>query len=266
MVLCLPAAAQFRSSYGQRAPQPGSVPGKPGAAGSPVYPQFRSQYGTIRWLKEQMPLKVYVSPGLSLDSFLDPQFGSSAMNVENRAQWPDIVADVVQDRQRLQSLPVAQGYLPEHFRAAIDGINLWKTFEPEGLFSFILTNDPGDADIYVFWTNHFVNKLGLGLFENDIRGYTAKRSFPYAAVLAHKNVEFRPVVSLLRTTDSNGTPMSLAKMRASAAHEFGHALGIEGHSTNANDLMSIYYGHGTISKADAATIRYLYHLTPDLIP
>jgi predicted Zn-dependent protease len=55
-------------------------------------------------------------------------------------------------------------------------------------------------------------------------------------------------------------------MRASAAHEFGHALGIEGHSTNPNDLMSIYYGHGVVSANDAATIRYLYHLTPDLIP
>jgi hypothetical protein len=31
-------------------------------------------------------------------------------------------------------------------------------------------------------------------------------------------------------------------------------------------LMSVYYGHGAISTNDAATIRYLYHLQPDLIP
>ena len=109
------------------------------------------------------------------------------------------------------------------------------------------------------------------LFQNDIRGYTAKRSFPYAAVQAAiqagKPVDFfRPVLCLLRTTDSANNPMSLDRMRASAAHEFGHALGIEGHSTNPGDLMSIYYGHGVVSANDAATIRYLYHLRPDLIP
>jgi len=42
----------------------------------------------------------------------------------------------------------------------------------------------------------------------------------------------------------------------------GHALGIEGHSTNANDLMSIYYGHGVVRLGSSA-LRYLYH-TPRL--
>ena len=30
--------------------------------------------------------------------------------------------------------------------------------------------------------------------------------------------------------------MALGQMQASAAHEFGHALGIDGHSTNPHDL------------------------------
>ncbi len=74
------------------------------------------------------------------------------------------------------------------------------------------------------------------------------------------------IAGALRTTEGNGVPMAFLKMRASAAHEFGHALGIEGHSRNPADLMSLYYGNGTVSPSDAATIRYLYHLTPDLIP
>ena len=249
------------------------VPGRPAqrpaaarAGGATVYPEFRSSSGTIRWISDQMPIKVYISPGLTLDSIIDPQLGAPMTNVDGRDRWPDLVADVVSNPQQFQSLPVAQGYVPEHYQAALQGINSWKAFERDGLFKFQVVNDPGDADIYVFWTNHFVDKLGLGLFQNDIRGYTAKRSFSYKAIMSGKKAQFKPVVTLLRTTEANGITMPAGKMKASAAHEFGHALGIEGHSPYPSDLMSVYYGRGAISTNDAATIRYLYHLTPDLIP
>lgn len=231
-----------------------------------IYQQFRGPNGVvIRWISDQMPLKVYVAPGTSLDSLIDPELGAPYTSVDNREHWPDLVASVVQNQQQLQSLSQAEGYAPEHYQAAVEGINSWQKFG-NGLFSYQLTQDPSDADIYVFWTNHFVNKLGLALFENDIRGYTDKQSFPYKAILAGKLANFKPVVILLRTTESGGMAMPVMKMRASAAHEFGHALGIESHSPNPNDLMSIYYGHGSISPGDAATIQYLYHLVPDYIP
>lgn len=263
------ALAQFRSSYGTpavRRAAPTQRANQGGQLKAGVYPEFRTQYGVIRWLNEQMPLKVYVADGTSLDSIIDQQLGASAMNVDNRDHWPDVVAQVIQNQEQLQSLQPAIGYTPDQKQAALQGINSWKAFEKEGLLSFTFTNDPGDADIYVFWTNHFVNKLGMGLFAKDIRGYTAKRSFPLAAIKANQPVQFRPVVTILRTVDGQGNPMPYDKMRASAAHEFGHALGIEGHSTNPNDLMSVFYGHGAISGSDAATIRQLYHMTPDLVP
>lgn len=261
---CQFAAAQFRSGYARRpyATQGTNAPVNNGG----VYPEFRSRAGVIRWIKEQMPLKVYVSPGLTLDEIMDPQLGAPKTNVDNRAHWPDVVAEVLQNPEQLHKLPVADGFLPQHYQAALAGINSWKPFEKEGIFSFVFTNDPSDADIYFFWTNHFVNQLGLGLFVNDIRGYTSKMSFSYKAIMAGQKADFKPVVSILRTTDQQRNPMPFDKMRASAAHEFGHALGIEGHSQNPNDLMSVYYGHGVVSSGDAATIRYLYHLTPDLIP
>lgn len=238
-----------------------------GAASSgQVYPQFRSPNGVIRWISDQMPLKVYVSPGISIDGVINEHLGAPEINVDNINSWPDLVANLVESPDALLRFPKADGFIPQHYDAAIEGINLWKAFERDGLFSFQFTDDPSDADIYIFWTNHFVNKLGLALFANDIRGYTAKRSFSYRLIQEGKHADFKPVVSLLRTTDTNGNPMPIQKMRAAAAHEFGHALGIEGHSTNANDLMSVYYGHGIVSNNDAATIRYLYHLTPDLIP
>lgn len=240
-------------------------PAARGGGGGVVYPEFRSNYGTIRWIADQMPVKVYIAPGLTLDSIIDPQLGAPMTNVDGRDRWPDLVADVVSNPQQFQSLQVAQGYAPEHFQAAVQGINSWKAFEKDGI-KFQIVQDPAEADIHVFWTNHFVNKLGLGLFQNDIRGYTAKRSFPYKAIMSGGQAQFKPVVTLLRTTEANGVTMPFGKMKASAAHEFGHALGIEGHSPYASDLMSVYYGRGAISTNDAATIRYLYRCTPDLIP
>jgi hypothetical protein len=238
------------------------------AAGNP-YPEFKAGANIIHWLPEQMPLKIYIAPGLSLDSIIDPQLGAPYSNVDNRDHWPDLVASVVQNPDQLRSLQVAQGYSDQHYAAARQGIESWKNYG-NGQFSFEFVQDPEDADIYVFWTNHFVNKLGLGLFANDIRGYTAKRSFPLRAIQSAEQTgaapPLKPVVTFLRTTDGGGNPMPLGKMKASAAHEFGHALGIEGHSQNPSDLMSVYYGNGTISPNDAATIRYLYSLTPTYVP
>lgn len=231
-----------------------------------VYPEFRNPHGVIRWIPDQMPLKVYVSNGLAIDSILDPALGAPYTNTDHVDQWPGFVAGVLQNPEQFNSLPTAQGYLPQHRAAAIEGINFWKRFEKEGLLSFDFTDDPMEADIHVFFVNHFVNQLGLGLFANDIRGYTSKNCFAYKEIMAGKHANFKPVVILLRCAEKNGEPMPLLKMRAASGHEFGHALGIDGHSKNAADLMSMYYGNGTLSASDIATIRYLYKSTPDLIP
>jgi hypothetical protein len=231
-----------------------------------VYPQFKSPVGTVRWLKEQMPLKVYVTHGLTLDSIMDPQLGAPVANIDNLPGWPRVVAQAIDNNHIWKSLQPAKGFIPGHYQAAVEGVLAWKSFEPEGLISYQIVQDPGEADIYVFFTHHFVTKLGMALFANDIRGYTSKTNFSYAQVMRGGKANFQPVVIVLRTTDNQGQSMPLGKMKAAASHEFGHALGIEGHSTNNQDLMSIYYGRGTISQNDADTLRYLYHLTPDLIP
>lgn len=231
-----------------------------------VYPEFKSQFGVIRWLKEQMPLRVFISRGLSLDSVIDPQLGAPVANVDNLSAWPGLVAQLIENPQQWNSLGIAEGYVDGHYQAAYEGIASWKVFEKEGFLSYQFTNDPSEADIYVFFTKQFVNKMGMALFANDIRGYTSKTNFPYKAILAGGQANFKPVVIVLRTTEGRGGSMPLGKMKAAATHEFGHALGIEGHSTNASDLMSVYYGRGVISPSDAATLRYLYRLQPDLIP
>lgn len=231
-----------------------------------VYPEFASRFGVVHWLKEQMPLRVYITPGLTLDSILDPQLGAPVANTDNLPAWPNVAAQALDQETPLAGLKVADGFLPGHFQAAYQGIMSWKALQNQGVISFDVVNDPSEADIYVFFTHHFVNKMGMALFANDIRGYTSKTNFPLKAIQSGGRADFKPVVIVLRTTDSQSKPMPLGKMMAAATHEFGHALGIEGHSTNPQDLMSVYYGKGVISPNDAATLRHLYRLTPDLIP
>lgn len=260
----LTISAVFASGDKAAQAQYRKAPAKPAQSG--VYPEYRSRFGTIRWVRDQMPLKVYISPGLTLDSLIDPSLGVPIANTDNLPAWPNLVANVLSNPEQFQALKRADGYVDGHYQAALEGVLSWKPFEREGLFSYELTQDPGDADIYVFFTNHFVGKSGMALFAQDIRGYTSKTNFPYKAILAGGQADFKPAVIVLRTTDGQGQPMSLGKLKAAATHEFGHALGIEGHSTNPVDLMSAYYGRGVISPNDAATIRHLYRLTPDLIP
>lgn len=240
-----------------------------GAAGGQVYQQFRWKDGrSARWISEQMPIKVYVAPGLTLDGFVDQQLGASVMNVDNTAGWPDLVKSVAANPEQMSNLPPANGFEQSHMQACLDGINQWKRFEKEGLFSYELTQDPGEADILVFWTHHFVNKLGLATFANDIRGYTAQYPLPLKPCLENPEAASRsmkPVVIYLRCSEQNNLPMPYEKLKASAAHEFGHALGILQHSNNPGDLMSVFYGRGTVSTNDAATIRHLYRINPDLL-
>lgn len=245
-----------------------------------VYPQCLYQGKVSRWIAEQMPFKVWVSHGLTLDKIIDPATGAPVTSKDNTAHWGDAVIQVVQSGQ-LDKLPIAEGYSEPQYEAACRGILAWKVLEKEGLLSYDLTDNPDDADVYIFWTPRFVNKLGLALFENDIRGETSRWLLPAQAVeeaIRNNNFDLirrsrKPVVILLRTTLADGTTMSPVRMQENATHEMGHALGIDGHSPYATDIMSASYGgpRGRDGAAgpsanDLATMRYLYRHQAQMIP
>jgi hypothetical protein len=249
-------------------------------SGGAIYAQCLYQGKVSRWIPQQMPFKVWVSHGLTMDQIIDPATGAPVTSKDNTAHWGDAVIQVLQSGQ-LDKLPRSEGYTEDQYVAACRGILAWKSLEKEGLLSYDLTDSPDEADVYVFWTPRFVNKLGLALFENDIRGETSRWLLPAQAVISamQKNDldlirrSRKPVVILLRTTLADGTPMPPIRMQENATHEMGHCLGYDGHSPNAIDIMSASYGGPRAlsgpagpSVNDLATLRWLYHKPAEMIP
>jgi predicted Zn-dependent protease len=71
-------------------------------------------------------------------------------------------------------------------------------------------------------------------------------------------------VKVIVTVDREATASALA-FEALVAHEFGHALGIGGHSPNANDVMFAAPAVIGPSRNDSRTLRYVLHRHPNLI-
>lgn len=71
--------------------------------------------------------------------------------------------------------------------------------------------------------------------------------------------EFGPYALIqLSTKDRFGDNVSDFKLRRVAMHEFGHALGIWGHSPNASDIMSLDEKTSSVSVADVNTLLLAY--------
>lgn len=111
------------------------------------------------------------------------------------------------------SLPDKAAYL----RAVLAGFTQW-TDASRGAVRYALTLDPRQADVTVSFTSH-ATVPGQGAAV----GYTS---------MVFQGTVLRGADMQLAT--GGATPDDL---QAVAAHEFGHALGIDGHSDDASDIM-----------------------------
>jgi predicted Zn-dependent protease len=66
----------------------------------------------------------------------------------------------------------------------------------------------------------------------------------------------------LSARDTTNQPVSEARLRRVAMHEFGHALGIWGHSPNPKDIMSLDDRTTEVSTADVNTLLIAYANEP----
>lgn len=140
-----------------------------------------------------------------------------------------------------------QGYKPSYGASLQQAMAAW-TSALEGKLSFVPTEDPRDADVSVVWSSDLSNAVNRSE-GGDVR-YSAN-----AAGLDHVDI------TLLTIDPSPTVKLTDGLVAWIAMHEFGHGLGIVGHSRNPNDVMYFSAPQKVtpqLSERDINTIRRLY--------
>ncbi len=214
----------------------------------PGEPTLKGQL--VRWEAKKMPLLIWISPGLKLPDCPFDQIQATRVD--------EVTALLQQKGDPFTALTGAKGWVPEVNDQVAAGIEQWREFEGEGLFSFAFTDDPRLAHILVFFTDAFHDANSPGGIM--VGGITSAQVYPLAQAQQMKIAQ-KPVVIELSTL-VNSTE---EKMQGASAHEFGHALGIKAHSPYREDIMYADRIVNQLSAADKATIRYLYHSKPQWV-
>ena len=119
----------------------------------------------------------------------------------------------------------------------------------KGKLQFTSVASPNKADIVVCWVDHF---------EHGIIGVTPFKSLG--------NVIYQTDVQI-GMKDDEGELLPAQVLYETVLHEFGHALGFQGHSPDAHDIMYWQVSPlqtGRLTARDTNTLNALYSLTADV--
>ena len=149
-----------------------------------------------------------------------------------------------------------EAFLPSFVSAAREGIDKWVKAS-KGKVSVQYVDSPEMADVKVFWKKIL-----------DVKLTGSEAGTPYTAGVTTPDYSDNELYSMsvtLTTTDPNGKPHKPEDVRKVSTHEFGHALGIMGHSEKPGDIMyPSTQTDGELTKRDINTLLLLYDLTPDV--
>lgn len=204
----------------------------------------------VRWSREKMPLKIWISNGLQLPKMPFNQLQQTRV---------ESVYKMLASGYPFNQLPVARGWTPQANYNVAAGIEQWRIFEQEGLLKFGFTNNPQEAHILIFFTDNFQGTSGPG---GIIVGANTCAQLFTPAQMKDPRYRQKPVI-IEFSLSVNYQP---EKLQGASAHEFGHALGIKAHSPYREDIMFADRVVNQLSEGDKATLRLLYRTkTPYLM-
>ncbi len=215
------------------------------------YPVLNPNGMVLRFVKSQMPIKIYISQG----SMLPPQYAGKTIG---RLHIPTLMP-LLSQSAFFARLPKDPNYQSGYYQCVMRALHKWDWANAEGILSYQVVSDPTTADILVFWCPKFEIP--------NMNGYTADL-----------NLGDKGKVILQLATRGNMPPNLVSDLIVlNATHELGHCWGLEGHSPNPDDIMNfkllwIYTAGGGanlpkygISESDRMTLRALYDIAPDQV-
>ena len=149
-----------------------------------------------------------------------------------------------------------RNFQPAYVNRVRQALDVWTKVLDQQI-AFMPTSNKAQADLRVTWVN------GI-----DTRGHQDETGTDYTAGLTLPKISGNQLQSMdirLATFDIQGHPQSSDTIYAVAVHEFGHALGLLGHSDNPKDIMYAQNESVVIpSKRDSNTLRLLYSSAADI--
>jgi len=157
------------------------------------------------------------------------------------ARWPDRPMEPI--RVWVDPASRIPDWRADYARAAREAFEQWRSAGIPVRVNFLV--DSAGAEVRVTWVDRF---------DDERIGSTRRYRDQHWWLVAGD------ITLALHT--SNGTPLPLEVVAATAVHEAGHLLGLN-HSPDAADIMaSRHHGVHVPSPADLATMRLLYSIPP----
>jgi len=178
----------------------------------------------------------------------DPDYLGLLMAENSAHHWP---ASRVPLKVYIEPSSNARGFRPEFVDLARNGFITWYQASGKKL-SFNFVDNINDADINVEWTDGPL-KTGDEKYERMKAGLTTTRRRDDD--IEHSRIQIRTVRAFSKEPEPSD------RIKETCLHEIGHALGLNGHSSNTADIM--YFGNTArqlpaLTKRDKATMARLY--------
>ena len=153
------------------------------------------------------------------------------------------------------------GFKPSYIKDTEDTFSQWVQ-NSDSKLSYITVNNPYKADIII----SFVSQISSAKNESGETGFLGGLTTPHFSGIMLQFIDIKLTTIKL----SNSAPYTDVEMYNIALHEFGHALGIMGHSPKSSDIMYAIMSPNasseklSLSKRDINTLKFIYRLDADI--